>query len=565
MIIQLQIGNLAAYQHREALIPYEQTTPIVIAYSTTSQTLATDTSEGFALQLLAQHPIGQAKVLLCEATPSRHFSQLKRLFAETQKHLGEQFFTAQDYQKHLLALNELAHRRFALFSSAHVDTISQYNAVAFRPEAFIYLIVTGIEAFGNENQTLQLLQNLCTQGAAVGITPILLYDEDALQDSDSYENKRKLFANFWQSLIPVAFGIDCRPQPIQPLNKLQSNALWQLLHRLQLVSGVALATRKQWTNTLIEQHQALIADDKNQDFLRIPIGMEGGQRAHFCLGEAANAYHVMIAGTNRSGKSTLLNNVLISVCETYSPDELRLWLFDYREGAEFHIFAGLAHLDALHINNADKPYAINAFSAFEQEMQRRTVLFRESGFGSRLVDYNQKASEPLPRLLMIIDEAQELFTDRESKTHAKRMLAAVTRRGASAGMHIILSTQTYQNVDLEADVKDQIRLRIALQLGSSMSCRALMGRDNDAPLNLPRFTAVYNNNFGEARDNRIIALDDLPDLTPRLAALKQRYPQSPRPVFGVTENPAATKKSADSTQKKPNDYDNLDDVFDDMI
>lgn len=167
--------------------------------------------------------------------------------------------------------------------------------------------MTSVEAFSNENQTLPLLQNLCTQGAAGSIIPILLYDEDALQEGDSYENKRKLFANFWQSLIAPAFAVDCRTQLIQPLNNLQSNALWNLLHRLQLVSGVDLATRKHWANSLIEQHQALIKDDKNQDFLRIPIGMEGGQRAHFCLGEAANAYHVMIAGTNRSGKSALLS------------------------------------------------------------------------------------------------------------------------------------------------------------------------------------------------------------------------------------------------------------------
>lgn len=558
--IQLQIGKLAAYKHREALIPYEQNSPIVLIHNATTQTLASELAESFALQLLAQHPIGHAKVLLCEATPSRHYSQLKRLYAETQKQLGEQFFTVQDYNQQLTNLNEHAHRRFALFSTAHVEDISQYNATAYRPETIFYLLMTGVEQLGNETKHCQLLQNLCREGAAVGIVPILLYDEDALQDSETYENKRKLFANFWQSIIPSTFGIDCRGELLQPSNPQQSKALWSLLHRLQLVAGVDLAIRKQWADTLIQQNQALAADDKNQDFLRIPIGMEGGQRAHFCLGEASESYHVMIAGTNRSGKSTLLNNLLVSACETYSPDELRLWLFDYREGAEFHIFAGLAHIDTLHIDNADKHYAINAFAAFEQEMQRRTVLFRTAGFGSRLVDYNQHASEPLPRLLMIIDEAQELFIDRESKTHAKRMLAAVTRRGASAGLHIILSTQTYQNVELESDVKDQIRLRIGLQLGSSMSCRALMGRDNDAPLNLPRFTAVYNNNFGEARDNRLIALDDLPDLKQRLHALKQRYPQNTRTVHKTDTSPLKAPPP-----KKPDDFDDLDSAFDDLI
>ncbi|MCK4492692.1 MAG: hypothetical protein KAU26_01435 [Methylococcales bacterium] len=77
-------------------------------------------------------------------------------------------------------------------------------------------------------------------------------------------------------------------------------------------------------------------------------------------------------------------------------------------------------------------------------------------------------------------------------------------------------------MDLDRDVKAQFRLRIGLQLSSSMECRALMGRDNDAMLNLPRYHAVYNGNFSEMKDNRVIALSALArnDLWQRLQALK---------------------------------------------
>jgi hypothetical protein len=97
---------------------------------------------------------------------------------------------------------------------------------------------------------------------------------------------------------------------------------------------------------------------------------------------------------------------------------------------------------------------------------------------------------------------------------------------------------------MDVDVKAQFRLRIGLQLANSMACRALMGRDNDALLNLPPYTAAYNNNFGEERDNRLIALDHLTedDFAQRLAALKQRYP-APVPTFKIPPPSAVAPKS----------------------
>ncbi len=92
---------------------------------------------------------------------------------------------------------------------------------------------------------------------------------------------------------------------------------------------------------------------------------------------------------------------------------------------------------------------------------------------------------------------------------------------------MILSTQSFQNVELESDVKDQFHLRIGLRHASAMGCRALMGRDNDAMLTLERFTAIYNSHQGEPQHNRAVALDNAPDFLPRLDRLKAKYPQTP--------------------------------------
>ena len=339
------------------------------------------------------------------------------------------------------------------------------------------------------------------------------------------------------------------PNQIRPRN--QSPELWRLFHKFEIQFGISSDLRKQYTDKLLERAQTAKTTDTNQDFLEIPIGIEGANRATFRLGEASNAYHALIGGTTRSGKSTLLNNLILQACETFTPEELRLWLFDYREGVEFNLFESLPHLDALHLNNTDKTYAQDAFNRFVQQMDDRGKLFRAApGRITNLAEYNRQASQPLPRCIMIVDEAQSLFEDRESKIAAKKMLQAVSRKGAAFGLHVILSTQSYRNVELEADVQAQFRLRIGLQLSNAMECRALMGRDNDAPMNVPRYTAVYNNNYGENSDNQIVALDPLEDFDQRLQRLHERYPKTNPPVI---QAPTA-KPEPETKRQTPDEF-----------
>jgi DNA segregation ATPase FtsK/SpoIIIE-like protein len=235
----------------------------------------------------------------------------------------------------------------------------------------------------------------------------------------------------------------------------------------------------------------------------------------------------MIGGTNRSGKTTMLNNILASACETYSPEQLRLWLFDFKEGVSFNIYHAVPHVEVLYTDNRDKDYLHRAFEAFISAMEQRAQLFKQCRPPvATLVRYNSVAEQPLPRLVMVVDEAQSLFDERVTKVAAQKMIREISRKGAAFGLHMILMTQSYQNVDLDRDAQGQFRTRIGLQLATSMECRALMGRDNDAPMDLPRFHAIYNDNNGDARSNRRVRLDPLEDeeLFRRLDVIRLKYP-----------------------------------------
>lgn len=134
----------------------------------------------------------------------------------------------------------------------------------------------------------------------------------------------------------------------------------------------------------------------------------------------------------------------------------------------------------------------------------------------------------------------------------KRLVSHIAKQGRAAGLHIILSTQSFEHLELDGDAKDQFHLRIGFRHGPGGGCRALMGRDNDAMLGLPKYTVIYNSHQGEERKNRRVRLNDLPNFRERLDALKARFPSTlqttPKPESLPPKTPARpTAGFADGT------------------
>lgn len=557
---QLEIGTLTAIS-REALVPYDASRALLFTHETAAQVgLIAEVCEAVLLQILLNASPGQARVWLYEATPSPQFAQLKALFTASNAVWGKQFFNERDCLKCLAELEELAHRRFALLAQAGVDTITAYNAQASRVEPLIYLLLGGLGETLSETQALRQLQTLCSKGPMVGVIPVLVLGPELFVQSvrGHSDLRHSALLSFYQTLDAACWGLKVFGNGVwQPLQQLQE--LWRLFGKFKLRVGIDAARRKQWADSLLAKTQVEEDNSAEQDFLRIAIGSTGTNRTYFCMGEKSDVYHGLIGGATRTGKTTLLNNLIINACETYTPQELQLTLLDFKQGGvSFWDYEGLGHVEHLYAPSQDDfDAALLCLMQFEQQLERRYALFRSQRV-QRLADYNRVAPEPLPRCLLIADEMQRLFEGREynQKAHIKRLLSSIAKTGAAAGLHVLLSTLSFQNVDLEQDVKDQFHLRIGLRHASNMGCRALMGRDNGAMLNLERHTAIYNDHQGEESYNRTVALDNLPGFNQRLDALKAKYPNLP----AISETPDTIEQEK-PTPPKPQDNDPLEESW----
>lgn len=195
------------------------------------------------------------------------------------------------------------------------------------------------------------------------------------------------------------------------------------------------------------------------------------------IGKGANAFHALVGGATGSGKSVLLNEIVCSLAERYSPQELRLALLDYKEGTEFAPFAGLPHVFALSIGT-NPEFGVETLKWLQGEIERRGALFKEVGV-SNITDYRKTTGKVLCRYVVVADEFQVLCTDKQYGDEARALLNDLVRRARSFGVNFILATQTLRDGALEGEAKNQFGCRICLQLAENETEYFLASENND--------------------------------------------------------------------------------------
>ncbi|QEG39508.1 FtsK/SpoIIIE domain-containing protein [Roseimaritima ulvae] len=288
---------------------------------------------------------------------------------------------------------------------------------------------------------------------------------------------------------------------------------------LQPVTPPPAAIRTQWTEAIgtaalaaarIEIPLAQIFPESlagqadSSSGLSIPIGSQGANRAlSLALGEGVRQ-HVLIAGKTGSGKSTLLHTIITAGAKLYTPDELQFYLLDFKKGVEFQVYAEhpLPHARVIGIES-EREFGRSVLQRLDAELQTRGEMFREAGV-QEIGDYRRQTNHTLPRILLVVDEFQELFVrDDRIAGDCAMVLDRLVRQGRSFGIHIVLSSQSLAGAySLPRATLGQMAVRIALQ-SSESDAALILGDDNPAArlINRPG-EAIYNDASGLIEGNQ---------------------------------------------------------------
>ena len=240
------------------------------------------------------------------------------------------------------------------------------------------------------------------------------------------------------------------------------------------------------------------------DEMVIPLGRSGAKNLQeLRLGRGTNQ-HALIAGRTGSGKSTLLHVLVTNAALWYPPEELSLYLVDFKKGVEFKTYAtrDLPHAKAVAVES-DREFGLSVLERIDKELVERGEIFRRLGV-QNLPGYRALPEQPdMPRILLVIDEFQELFVEDDKLAQdASLLLDRIVRQGRAFGVHAIMGSQTLGGAyALARSTMGQMQIRVALQCSESDSY-LILGEENGAARLLGRpGEAIYNDAGGDVAAN----------------------------------------------------------------
>lgn len=229
--------------------------------------------------------------------------------------------------------------------------------------------------------------------------------------------------------------------------------------------------------------------------------------------------HVLIAGSTRSGKSNLINEMVATLVTMNTPNEVRLVLIDNKGGVEFVHWAGLHHLLMPTIKEPTE--VLPALQQLSALMRKRQRTF-EAALTKKLIQYNATASEPIPRIIVLIDEMTTLLGLRQMSNDIQAELRLLSSQGAAFGIHLVLCTQ-HSSVDvLPGWTKTNMVLRAAGKMPSDSASRTILDSGSAAKIADTKGRFV----FAVGREERVVQVPLILDASiARAVEISQEYPR----------------------------------------
>ncbi|MGB3739680.1 MAG: DNA translocase FtsK 4TM domain-containing protein [Pontixanthobacter sp.] len=232
--------------------------------------------------------------------------------------------------------------------------------------------------------------------------------------------------------------------------------------------------------------------------------------------------HLLVAGTTGSGKSVGLNCILLSLLYRFTPAECRLILIDPKV-LELKTYDDIPHLLSPVVTEPHK--SVRALKWAVEEMERRYRMMSsvssrniagfnekvsaaiakgkplgrrvQTGFdpetGEELYEEEQLDYEPLPQIVLIVDELADLMVTVGKEIEV--LIQRLSQKSRAAGIHLIMATQRPSVDVITGVIKANLPTRISFKVTSRIDSRTILGEQGSEQL-LGKGDMLYKPNSG---------------------------------------------------------------------
>ncbi len=209
----------------------------------------------------------------------------------------------------------------------------------------------------------------------------------------------------------------------------------------------------------------------NQELL---IGVKEENGSLLTLSPRRHAPHTLIAGSTGSGKSVLMQNIVLSIAATNTPAQSRITLIDPKLGVDYFAFEGLPHISGGIIDNQER--AIAVLKDLIAEMDRRYSVLRHNR-AANIFDLNAKpdASEKLPYLWVIHDEFAEWMLTPAYCKGVSDIVARLGVKARAAGIFLVFAAQRPDAGVMPMQLRANLGNRLILRVDSEGTSEIALG------------------------------------------------------------------------------------------
>src|SRR5688572_13027802 len=457
-------------------------------------------------RLLTSVPAGRVRFTILDPVGlGQNFAGFMHLADHDEALVGGRIWTEADQIEERLAnLTEHMETVIQKYLRNEFATIDEYNEQAGElAEPYRFLVVADFPV-GFQGESFRRLNSIASTGAKCGVYTLVVRDTrlplpsgthldeleahslNLVRDGDHFKWRDDVFQRF-----PLTLDAPPAEQFLTTILDVVGKHAKEAKRVEVPFDTIAPSEDKFWKGSTAED-------------VTVPVGRMGATRLQSMKLGRGVAQHVLMAGKTGSGKSTLMHAIITNLAMWYSPDEIELYLVDFKKGVEFKTYGThqLPHARAIAVES-EREFGLSVLQRIDAELGRRGTLFRKAGVQDLASYRKTPGAEVMPRTLLIIDEFQEFFSEDDRLAQdAGLLLDRLVRQGRAFGIHLILGSQTIGGTSgLARSTIGQMAVRIALQTSEADS-HLILGDNNAAARLLSRpGEAIYNDQGGLVEGN----------------------------------------------------------------
>ena len=473
-------GLVPAYTNENGLIrfpfilPYASSLCLWLEFGQEGRDRALEGIRRLLLNFVRFMPMGQYHISFLD--PLERGTSIQRLKKLTKNEdcdiCYEPCASVEDSIKHLTMLQQQFDTQYS-HRLAGIDNIEKYNEKASNPLEYHIIVVNDISEF-RENAFYRLLKVMTDNAAKFGISIIILNNhrrEKDLEQNLGQNKELNYFKNMylekferleWREGFRSKEGFRVVLSGNEKIEERYLDEVAAYYKKAQLIEN-------DFDKYICcDEKRIVLKDPCNEGRIRIPFAVgKDGKIRELELGTPENSFAMIIGGIG-SGKSTTLHSLIASIALHYHPDDVELWLLDFKftEMKKYKDMNWIPHIKLIGMDTEDA-FSSGILRKIDEEFDKRKRMITKDIYQYEKERRQGLHTKKLPHIIVILDEYQILINS-VNGTDERGLVTNFLRIGRALGVYFIFSSQTATKLLTEQEM-GQISSRMFMRIDKAQA------------------------------------------------------------------------------------------------